>query len=158
MGEQRTMNIERLTAIAEWLENGAPHVRFDMSKGFAIEVDPNDVTNVCGTSCCLAGAAVQFFDAPKEKTEELLTEVKDNEDLEDDNYFVEYEWENIFNEAMQLLGLDHETAYALFRPDNGYGGLDRFNDPAWAARTIRHLIATGEVDWAATKEDASGHV
>lgn len=32
------MNIERLTKLAEWLENGALHndVKFDMSKGIAI--------------------------------------------------------------------------------------------------------------------------
>ncbi len=120
------MNIERLIEIAEWLEAGAPHK--GNVHGFSMEsferYDPK-----CGTVCCIAGAANQFFGA------RLANDpCTGREDLS----------------AADLLGLDGEDRYVLFFPPEGWSQIT----PAHAARVIRKLIATGEVDWKSTKDPA----
>lgn len=142
------MNIDRLTKLAEWLEAGAPHerIRFDMREGIAFDPEqfsPRDLAN-CGTSCCLAGAAVQFFGSAQR--------------LSDDGALwghfsgvPKLGWPDVRDEAMELLNLESPVADDLFQPigvadfDDEY--LWFFNDPARAAATVRKLIATGEVDW-----------
>lgn len=53
------MNIELIDRLIDWLEGGAPHTDLD---GNLLEFDMSawQVKTDCGTSCCLAGAAVQF--------------------------------------------------------------------------------------------------
>lgn len=157
------MNIQRLTKLAEWLEGGAKHERieFDMSKGVMVrtpeDYDPTDPAHsVCSTVCCLAGAAVQFFAEPEEKSE-----INSEAMTEDDGEAV---WDHVWPVAQEALGLTEDQAHLLFEPsryqpdrEGGVifhyrGNLSLFNDPAWAARTIRHLIETGEVDWDATEQ------
>ena len=118
------MNIERLNIIAEWLEAGAPHK--DGVDGFDMR-DWKRYTD-CGTMCCIAGTAYQFFGG---------------------------EGKSFFIQAANLLELDYKTAERLFyalKGSPGEGVIDLATiTPAWAARCIRKLIATGEVDWVGTQ-------
>lgn len=155
------MNTERLTHLAEWLEGGAKHkgFRFDMSTGLRVIVDEdynadNPEHNYCTTQCCIAGATVQFFGAIKGwnvTPDDVLDLGHINYEAEDPEDALVYEqgWDTTFAYAKELLELTHEQAEALFLPGHSEG-LSEFNDPAWAARTIRHFIATGVVDWDAT--------
>jgi hypothetical protein len=149
------MNTERLTKLAEWLEAGATHERitFDMQCGVTFNDDGDGRAFVegtkdfedCRTTCCIAGAAVQFF-----ADQETLDALRDDFNAK---YEEELTWTNVFEQAADLLGLSYQEAEDLFTPDVSLGGtLKCFSDPAWAARTIRHLISTGEVDWEATAQ------
>lgn len=166
------MNTERLTKLAEWLEAGAPHERteFNMSNGLVYYgVQSNDdgeppdaeyVVNHCRTSCCIAGAAVQFFNTPARLLEKEWADTGYADGTESIG------WLRVSLEATELLNLSVEQAAQLFTPQaryqmcmpnysdvveyerlKRYGNLDSYSDPAWAARTIRHFLATGEVDW-----------
>lgn len=149
------MNIDRLEYLAKWLEAGAPHerVRFDMSYGILFESVPQTLEEAlqpaCETFSCLAGAAIQFFQEGDwfkvlfDRTPMLLPGDKGRE----------LQWASIREEAERLLGLDRLTAERLFEPvrwSSRYDEHRHHNDTAWAARTIRHLIATGEANWDAT--------
>jgi len=138
------MNKRRLAGIARWLERGAPHkhnvVAFDMSEGFKYKERKATAveTNACGTICCIAGAAVQFYNKPVELIEKAMQETTSSH----------IPWFMVRNEAEKLLGLDSVTANKLFMARLASGGSCRhIADSKWAARVIRKLIATGEVDW-----------
>lgn len=156
------MNVGRLKELAEWLRAGAPHdyITFDMSKG--IEIDRRDLElysePTCRTSCCIAGAALQFFD--HDNVIAWLKEYAEADELVDDGdgegfqlpfgAFIDSELaDTVFNRAARLLELTSVQAEQLFTPA---GELSDYTDPAWAARTIDLLIETGEVNWTATKE------
>jgi len=114
----------RLEYIARWLEDGAPHI------GNVAGFDMTDLLQVtsCGTVCCIAGAANQFFNA------------KDAGDA---------------YEAMDLLGLSDSDSDDLFEPESYWRGKDYSDNeytPAWAARCIRKYQRTGIVDWEGTRE------
>ena len=123
------MNVERLTEIAEWLEAGAPEVReagivcFDMGSWSSIDAER------CGTICCIGGYAQERFGAS-------VMREPGNDDL-------------TYKQAGQLLGLSRFDAWNLFQPPGIE--FEEINS-SWAARTIRHLLATGTVDWNATRE------
>ncbi len=141
------MNIDRLIYLAEWLEGGAKHktITFDMSSGVSYEIDEDEdysieSLNKCNTSCCIAGAATQFFNKPKALLEEQIKKEGLGEFLGEP----EIDWGIIQNEATELLGLEYKQSCALFRPGKY---LKDYNDPAWAARVIRGLIDSGKVDW-----------
>lgn len=149
------MNRERLIELAEWLEAGAPHKdgvdKFDMEVGIAY--------SSCGTACCIAGAATQFFGG--ERGKELAREAR--EDYEVEVEFDEYaRGEACFygsrgplSYAIELLELDTDQARSLFIPRDSVDGIEFDNNqitPEWAGRTVRHLIETGKVDWRATKD------
>jgi hypothetical protein len=56
-------NIKNLETLRDWLQDGAPHVTFNMDRGLTLttEVVRNGVgPGDCGTTCCIAGAAVYF--------------------------------------------------------------------------------------------------
>lgn len=145
------MRKKRLIQLAEWLEAGAPHERieFDMSTGITTvlrkKYDPKaPEQNVCATSCCIAGAATQFF-ATKKSLKELM--FGDNVEW-DSAHVAKTNWRPVRRAAMDLLGLDETQADRLFTPDAfWYGYLSEYSDPQWAARTIRNLLKTGVVDW-----------
>lgn len=133
------MNVKRLNIIAEWLEAGAPHKDgisgFDMSSWS----DPNDKWRCCGTACCIGGAADQWF-------------VKGAHDAYSvpDIMLIERLAEQGNSKAAKALGLDGEKAVDLFFPERN-GIYMHTIDAPWAARCIRKLIATGEVDWEGTR-------
>jgi hypothetical protein len=113
------MNKRRLAAIARWLEAGAPH-----KKG-VIGFDMKNV-GTCGTTCCIAGAAIQFFGTKEEKFAE----------------------EQCSDPAWRILDLHWTTANRLFEPPDFD---ERKYSTAHAARVIRKLIETGVVDWDGTR-------
>ena len=150
------MNIERLTKIAEWLEGGAKHVNisFDMTKGLVITeeaLSAKDPT-ACGTVCCIAGAAIAFNPGAVNKPALFGEHNYYAKDEIGEYTKCEVNWERVFRNGMQVLGLTEVQAWKLFTPR----GLSVYNDPAWAARTIRRLIATGEVDWEAARDEEHG--
>lgn len=135
------MNKQRLKVIAKWLEGGAKHadVKLDMVVGL-VPYDPeNEAHNACGTSCCLAGAAVQFFDPAFVEEHAVVGK--------------EIPWNSVKGRAIDLLGMDYHEAMDLFEPSalGPYSDLRDYNKPAWAARVVRKLIKTGEVDWVGTE-------
>jgi hypothetical protein len=134
------MNIERLETIACWLEDGGDDYHPVIPFKFDMEVWGG---GHCGTPACIAGAAAAVWgpERPHRGTRD---------------------------EAVIALGLSDQTAEELFEAierddndriimDNGWPDLNEI-DAAWAARTVRHLIATGEVRWDLTRhpEKANG--
>ena len=150
------MNIANLEFIAEWLEAGAPHK--GKVKGFNIEVGVQARKGdapACGTTCCIAGAATQFFN---DDDGSILRCARENFSVwSDDDATAEADWDKVFFEAQDLLGLTFNQAQELFVPigtespdsifGNGNADWSDFNDPQKAARVIRNLIKTGTVDW-----------
>lgn len=137
---------QALEKVAEWLEAGAPHVctdagrridEFDMSFGVV-------TTSGCGTSCCIAGAIVQF---------EGLGTLNYAGSMTFGGYAEE---ENVEKLARNLLGIDYGDAKELFLPwetidveEYPYleGNPEPFSDPEVAAKVIRNYLETGIIDW-----------
>jgi len=126
---RKPLNIPILEEVAQWLESGAPHTQqhpfsFDMSY-FYRETD-------CGSAACIAGAVVQFANKVDLST---LTQV------------------DILAQARNIINLTYQEADELFAPADESDQLNEYEvqhesiSPQWAARTIRHLIATGNIDW-----------
>lgn len=135
------MNIELLDRIATWLEAGAPHesgISFNMNYLYSSNageawIDGEMVEQDCGTACCIAGAALQFGGKP-----DLIN--PDDFDADQD--------ERGFEEAAKLIGMEYKDAHALFYPEET-SPFDHYEEitPEYAARVVRKLIKTGEVDW-----------
>lgn len=129
-----------LERVAEWLENGAQHVVVDATGreiGF-FDMEYGAQETQCGTACCIAGAVYQF--------EGLTGKFPGSPD-----FFAE-----IGPQAKALIkgGLpsneDEDDALdALFVPWDffDHDAIDEFSSPQRAAKVIRHLLATGIVDW-----------
>lgn len=116
----------RLERVARWLERGGDTGdRCKRRVHFAMETF-GDNTNVCGTPACIAGAVIAF----NYRTRNSIHQ-------------------HPFDAANQLLGLHpwvaQELFYASGAVDIGYS-LSQVK-PEWAAKVVRHLLATGEVDW-----------
>ena len=154
-----TLNIPALERVAAWLEAGAPEsanhgLKFDMGDTLCVTLSKDATAdNWCGTTCCIAGAAIAF-----ERPDYVAMNIRSSAALWGDDE--EGDEVDVLDPARDLLGLTEDQADTLFIPWN----CDRSDQqeavpapwessisPAWAARTIRHLIATGEVDWKATK-------
>lgn len=131
------MNVERLEHIAKLLDNAGEPIEISIRSfihegpGKAWPVNgPGtyfQMTNYykqteCGTMYCIAGLAIQQFANTSTG------------------------WYSV--QAQDLLDLTDEQAVALFCPD-GVSFLREWDEytPQRAARVIRHLIATGIVDW-----------
>lgn len=131
------MNKQRLSEMADWLEKGAPHkhIEFNMSCFMYPKlIDQNkDATkdNICGTICCLAGCATQFYHPEAFDYRTFLDQI-------------EY-----FGLAKDALDLTYRQAKDLFYPRSRCGRGFNMQDitPFWAARTIRRLMKTGKVNW-----------
>lgn len=129
------MNKKRLTALADWLEAGAPHqhIRFTMTTFLRLfDKDGNDVSlfadtkDVCSTACCMAGALVQTY-APEQLAQDGHVKIPPIKTI-----------------AQRIAGLNEKQADALFIPVTiPYVDVT----PQKAAQVVRHLLATGNVDW-----------
>lgn len=144
------MNKERLTQIAEWLEEGAP-IRGNVT-GFNMECfiteEYNENYQPCGTICCIGGAAVAFFGPP-----ELFQAYAKGDHVREPASYA----------AGRYLDLSSDEATSLFyASDDFIGGAlvwreEREEDllpditTDWAARCIRKFIETGDVDWMGTR-------
>lgn len=130
-------NVNSLIKVAEWLEAGAKEViidghhigRFDMEHSVSYES--------CGTTCCIAGAIVQF--------EGLIEPLSYGDRAAE---FFSHET-GVGPLAADHLGLNIGEAEMLFQP---WVHFERekdfeFSDPQRAAKVVRNLIATGEIDW-----------
>ena len=136
----RTKNAPKLTTeqrkvlntVIRWLAAGAPHTKtgfdFDMSRGIAKygDTEPGD----CGTSCCIAGAAVAFAE-PRLFKDMLLDLRPDSDDWE------EAAWPDISYRAREILGLNRHQAKAIFHM--------RTNDPHAAAAALRNFRDRGDL-------------
>ena len=81
----------------------------------------------CDTVCCLGGTANLIWGKSRTR-----------EEIDDDQ------------RAKKILGLDYEEGDKLFYPKNYWSVFQEHLVAANAAKVIRHLIATGEVDWGIT--------
>jgi hypothetical protein len=133
---------ERLEAIASWLEAGAPEkagVRFDMRRVYCEAGILLRSGTWCGSTVCMAGAAVQFFGTKKQR-ENMMR-------------FAEWEPWKVGEQARGLLGLSTKKANQLFFPDTeGSEEVDLEEiDASWAARCLRRFIDAGVVSWNETR-------
>lgn len=128
-----------LVKVAEWLENGAQHVTIDANgreiDSFDMEYGVNEKDG-CGTACCIAGAVYQFEGlhgnyGPGDFFCEVSPQAKK------------------FLKGDDLTEEEQEALDALFLPWDffDYTDTEEFSDPKRAAKVIRHLLATGIVDW-----------
>lgn len=163
-----SMNVKVLERVADWLERGAPHeqargMKFDMLPMIAVTKDTATSENWCGTACCIAGAAITFEDPQLVVKLAKSGHAIERQDLGDEVLNV---W--IWQEAIELIGIEEDKAAMLFAPfdadiddlanmpevdDTAWPTDHREITPTWAAATIRHLIATGEVRWDLTKPE-----
>lgn len=121
-----TLDVEKLEYVAKWLEAGAPHTPegqgFNMDEWVIYSGEDYDAVDyqghACGTAMCIGGALEQFFGAGTVN-------------------------------KVGLEGSDREWTLAdqLFYPWDHFSQAINYNDPLLAAKVIRHLIATGEVNW-----------
>lgn len=124
-----------LEQIAEWLEAGAPHVDHEgrTVDHFNMEYPVSKDGPECGTTCCIAGALVQF------------NGLDDRDLLEATGNIA---WYTVKRLAVDFLDIGPATATELFEPWVYFDGADdSFNDPKRAAKVLRHYLETGRVDW-----------
>lgn len=122
-------NPKAFNAVLRWLDAGAPH------KGDVDGFDMRDFKRQRdrGTTCCIAGAMVEFSPTLKK------------------HFTGDLSYPYI---ASIAAGMEHEDPNILFYGLNGCGEDEDLESitPAWAARCIRHYIETGTVDWDGTRE------
>jgi hypothetical protein len=136
-----------LEKVASWLEAGAPHVDIKGRRVDNFNMNYAVQDNGCGTSCCVAGAVVQF---------EGLGE------LNHEGSMLFGGWDAIGvgagDLAQKYLGISDTNAQRLFMPwdapeyrDNSFlrENARPFSNTGVAAKTIRGFLATGKVDWVA---------
>lgn len=143
------LNRERLLVLAEVLESKRAEGHFDMHDVFesasgafqAIDVGEDAATFVetCGSTACICGWAIAIFD-PKSP---LYSE-------------------ETFLHGGSLLGLNATQITNLFAPSLASSGGKAFDrqgrelydaTPKEAAKVVRYLAETGEVDWAKALEE-----
>lgn len=135
-----------LAAVADWLEEGAPHISTVDGRvidHFNMEFGVTTFGNECGTTCCIAGAIVQF---------EGLGILDRYGDI---TYFKEEGGGVGSLASYYCTGVDDHLK-PLFLPwvyFNHHSKVYEHDDPKpfsnaeRAAKTIRHLLATGVIDW-----------
>jgi len=132
------MNVENILKIADWLRDtrgvdrerrlGFNMVSFretreDISCNLIEHIRSRELLEKgCETVCCIAGTACEL----------LLDEPTD--------------LENVRSTATRLLGLDTYEAFALFYT-NDHPKILKDITPAHAEHVLRHLAATGVVNW-----------
>jgi hypothetical protein len=145
MKDMTGVNLPLLDKVAKWLEAGAPHTviyddvvvaGFDMDVGIASNVNEDNFDQYgdwnggeapgCGTTCCIAGAVIQFGSVPVQV-----------------NAGKEYPWYGVLEGAIMALNIEPLDAERLFKPER----MGRYSDPVKVAVVLRHFMVTGEVDW-----------
>ncbi len=117
-----TLRVDRILMLADEIEKPTRGFGFNMDwwsvNGAVLKGWPlREPTNYCGTVCCIGGHAEAMYGTKRDLG---------------------------WTEAGRLLGLDEVKAYLLFYPNLGdYASISRSH----AARVLRHLAATGLVDW-----------
>lgn len=120
------MNVENILKVADAIEqHSIPDLGFNMG-GFVSTSRPDLSNHGCGTTACIAGWTVAVICG-----QTLLPR-----------------WQgDIEHDAIEALSIDEDVADALFFPSNEEQNLDVRKTPTDAVRTLRHLAATGEVNW-----------
>lgn len=111
------MNIDRINALADLIEK-QPHSKKSDPSGFNMEY----WQHTCGTPSCIAGWAVHMSG-------------------KDINVGT------VMGDAQRWLGLNDVIGDSLFMANGLRSGKRWFIQPAYAAAVLRHLAATGDVDW-----------
>lgn len=132
------MNVENILKLAEVLESPAAEEHFDMSSwldhngdhDLPDEITYNEMIKDCGTVACIAGWATVL--------------AKGDEIVKEENYE--------FGIGADYLDLEYTQAKHLFTPGvfitvDGEEVSAYAATPKQAAKVLRHLAATGEVDW-----------
>jgi hypothetical protein len=115
------MNAERILKLADVIE-GLPHGTVDWASSIGELSAFNMSEWNCGTVGCIAGWTIKVFSKADDST-------------------------HYTTEARSLLGLSSEEAEGLFTPRCRDVEDYRRVKPTQAAAVLRHLVATGEVDW-----------
>ncbi|TIQ64400.1 MAG: hypothetical protein E5X41_17215 [Mesorhizobium sp.] len=142
------MNVIAINNLAAFLENiPSKHDRgFNMTSYVAagVSVEQTNVGFQCNSTACIAGWASLVLGENGEimKTARKTSEV--------DDFYEDF--------ATELLGLDYRTGLELFEPMNQIVELMEADwdevTPRQAAKVLRHLARTGEVDWSIALEAA----
>ena len=123
------MKTERILEIADLIEAGRDDMTFDMTTFGTADTE-------CGTAACIAGWAVARYGACGQQ-----------HDFDHERPLRA----GVDEYARRGLCLTEEEARSLFLPNPRRDGLGLAEVTAdHAVRTLRHLAATGEVDWRAT--------
>lgn len=133
------MNTNRILKLADLIEAGDDKLGFNMETyGSASGAYEDRSGHNCGTVACIGGWAVAAFGAYGKGEDVSLSRVIHTYDVPES--------------ARNLLGLEADTAARLFLA----GGISSSDvTPAVAARCLRNLAETGEVDWEKAMEAAS---
>lgn len=121
------MRVDRLNQLADALENGLPNVKFDIGRWRSKEG--------CGVVACVAGHAAILGAYPR-RTRNWVTQ----------------------EDAAKWLELTPVESEELFVPDDILTDSVRrrsLTGPE-AARVVRHLARTGEVDWSVARKEGDG--
>lgn len=124
----RVLNTALLNRIIDWLDAGAPHTvgfTFDMMGAIVLDYDEID-DGGCGTSCCIAGAALAFAD--EHRFQRLIEGIGQNDEEE-------VEWASVGPPAAKLLGISGEHAEKLFFMVH--------TEPSAVAKALRDYRDTG---------------
>lgn len=118
------LNIENINKLADYMDGLAPE-KFDMA-------------NWCGSACCISGWAAVLNGA----------ELRPDDVLDGLHFFIDGEfW--LQSDACRWIGIDEKQGDLLFTfISNTSSKLNMGTAKPWhAAAVLRHLAATGEVDW-----------
>ncbi|RWI47582.1 MAG: hypothetical protein EOR25_15640 [Mesorhizobium sp.] len=142
------MNVIAINNLAAFLENiPSKHNRGFNMTSYMGSTDLDERTNVgfqCNSTACIAGWASLVLGKNGEirKTARKKSEV--------DDFYEDF--------ATELLGLDYRTGLELFEPMNQIVELMEADwdevTPRQAAKVLRNLAKTGEVDWSIALEAA----
>jgi hypothetical protein len=122
------MNAESILRVADAIEkHEIADLGFNMNDWVSSKY-PDKSGHNCGTSACIAGYAVAAFDGMDEV--ERINSLTEDEKIE-----------QFFGRAREIFDMDTEDADDLMVFFSGDP------TPLKAARTLRHLAATGEVNW-----------
>jgi hypothetical protein len=139
-----------LQKVIDWLKAGAPETKLNENttlKGFDFGQwtttpyeDDNNNPGWCGSTGCIAGAAVQFAAPDIVITHDGIQSKTQG--------FYDLMGPEIGTIAEQLLDLTPEDAFLLFSPFDDYR-LDwiRHLKPEKIAITLQHFQDTNEIDW-----------